>query len=160
MTERIIIPLDGSRTGEAALHYVGQLVTRLEPKEVTEITLLHVISPPVHHIPVEGGVVDVFNGTQDLQQAKDLAMDYLDKAGEDLRGKGAIVNCKVVLGEGGVSSAASIIKAEEELNADLVAMSTHGRRGFSRWAYGSVTEKVLRGGSVPVLMVRVKKEAT
>ena len=47
-----------------------------------------------------------------------------------------------------------IIKAEEDVNADLVAMSTHGRAGISRWGFGSVTDKVLRGGKVPVLMVR------
>ena len=55
------------------------------------------------------------------------------------------------------SSAEEIIKAEADLDVDLIAMSTHGRRGISRWAFGSVTEKVLRGGSVPVLVVRAKK---
>jgi len=33
-------------------------------------------------------------------------------------------------------------------------MSTHGRSGISRFAIGSVADKVLRGGTVPVLMVR------
>ena len=48
-----------------------------------------------------------------------------------------------------------IIKAAEEINADLIAMSTHGRSGLSRWAFGSVTDKVLRrGGRVPILTVR------
>ena len=50
-----------------------------------------------------------------------------------------------------------IIKAEEEYNVDLVAMSTHGRRGIKRWAFASVTDKVLRGGKIPVLVVRAKK---
>ncbi len=158
MSERILIPLDGSKVGETALRYVEELVAKLEPKDKPEVTLLQVISPPVHHIPVEGGVVDIFNGTQDLRHDKDQATDYLYKAGEGLRNEGATVNCKVAIGETGVSSAESILKAEEEVNADLVAMSTHGRRGVSRWAYGSVTDKVLRSGSVPVLMVRVKPE--
>ena len=158
MTEKILIPLDGSKLGEAALRYVAQLVSKLKPQEMPEITLLQVVTPPVHHFPVEGGVVDIENGTQDIQQAKDSALDYLEKAGEELRSKGITVNCEVVLGRKGVSSAESIIKAEEELNVDLIAMSTHGRRGLSRWAFGSVTEKVMRSGSVPVMMVRAKKE--
>ena len=43
---------------------------------------------------------------------------------------------------------------------DLIAMSTHGRSGLSRWAFGSVTDKVLRrGGTVPIVMVKAPKEA-
>jgi len=37
-------------------------------------------------------------------------------------------------------------------------MSAHGRSGFSRLALGSVTDKVLRGGNMPVLMVRAPRE--
>jgi nucleotide-binding universal stress UspA family protein len=158
MAERIIIPLDGSKMGEAALRYIEQTLVRSKPREMPDITLLQVISPTVLRVPGRGGLVDVFGDPKDVQEIKDLAMNYLDKAGERLRKKGATVNCKVMLGKGGISSAVSIIEAEEELNADLVAMSTHGRRGLSRWTLGSVTEKVLRSGSVPVLMVRVKKE--
>jgi nucleotide-binding universal stress UspA family protein len=38
--------------------------------------------------------------------------------------------------------------------ADLIAMTTHGRSGISRWMLGSVTEKVLRAATVPILAVR------
>ena len=158
MYERILIPLDGSKMGEVALRYVEKLVARLQPREKPKVILLQIIFPPVHHIPVEGGVVDIFNGKQDLQHAKEWAENYLDKAGEGLKKEGAAVECKVLIGEEGVSSADSIIKAEKEVNVDLVAMSTHGRRGLSRWAFGSVTDKVLRSGSVPVLMVRASSE--
>jgi nucleotide-binding universal stress UspA family protein len=37
--------------------------------------------------------------------------------------------------------------------ADVVVMGTHGRNGFERWALGSVTEKVLRKASCPILTV-------
>jgi nucleotide-binding universal stress UspA family protein len=33
-------------------------------------------------------------------------------------------------------------------------MSTHGRSGLNRWVYGSVANKVLRGASCPLLLVR------
>ena len=88
---------------------------------------------------------------------KKEALTYLEKTAEELRSKGVNIECKVVVRKTGSSSAEEIIKAEEELNIDLVAMSTHGRRGISRWAFGSVTEKVLRRGNVPVLVVRAKK---
>ena len=60
----------------------------------------------------------------------------------------------------GVGSAAEeIIKAADEINADLIAMSTHGRSGLSRWAFGSVTDRVMRGGNVPILVVRATAPA-
>ena len=92
-----------------------------------------------------------------MEMMKQNALAYLEKSGERLRNGGVNVRCKVVVREALTSSAEEIIKAEEELNIDLVAMSTHGRRGISRWTFGSVTEKVLRGGNVPVLVVRAKK---
>ncbi len=36
----------------------------------------------------------------------------------------------------------------------LLVMATHGRSGLTKWAYGSVTDKVLHGISIPILLVR------
>ena len=36
----------------------------------------------------------------------------------------------------------------------LIVMASHGRSGIGRWTLGSVAEKVVRGGSSPVLLVR------
>jgi nucleotide-binding universal stress UspA family protein len=47
-----------------------------------------------------------------------------------------------------------ILDAAEREQADLVAMSTHGRSGVGRWLFGSVAEKVLRTCPAPLLVVR------
>ena len=58
----------------------------------------------------------------------------------------------LVMGRGlGASGAAHRIAV---FGIDLVAMSTHGRTGVSRWVLGSVAEKVLRASSTPLLLVR------
>jgi nucleotide-binding universal stress UspA family protein len=44
------------------------------------------------------------------------------------------------------------------MGADLIVLSTHGRSGFDRFALGSVTEKVLRKASCPVLVVPAHDE--
>jgi len=44
------------------------------------------------------------------------------------------------------------IAAEEK--ATLIALSTHGRSGISRWTLGSVAEKIIRASRVPVLALR------
>jgi nucleotide-binding universal stress UspA family protein len=43
------------------------------------------------------------------------------------------------------------------LEADLIAMSTHGRSGIGRWLLGSIAEKVVRHSSRPVLLMRAKE---
>ena len=44
--------------------------------------------------------------------------------------------------------------------ADLIIMASHGRSGFSRWAIGSVAEKVFHGSNVPILLVKASSEGT
>lgn len=41
---------------------------------------------------------------------------------------------------------------------ELVALGTHGRKGFSRFILGSVSEEVIRNASIPVLVVGPKAQ--
>ena len=157
MSKKILIPLDGSKLGEAALRYVEDLIITLSAEEKVEITLIQVLSPSSRRTYAGESVQPIPLTEEEVEGIKKEALDYLDQAGESLRSKGATVKCKVVVSESGVSSAKEIVNAEDAINADLVAMSTHGRRGLSRWVFGSVTEKVLRSGTVPVLVVRAGK---
>jgi nucleotide-binding universal stress UspA family protein len=50
--------------------------------------------------------------------------------------------------------AEAIVDFAKVNHIDLIVMSTHGRSGLSRWVYGSVAEKVLRGAHCPTLIVR------
>ena len=47
-----------------------------------------------------------------------------------------------------------ITAAARELDADLIIISTHGRKGLTRKVFGSTTEKVVRYAPCPVLIVR------
>ena len=151
MYEKILVPLDGSKAGEAALPCVEELVSKLAPGQKVEVTLFHVVLPRTRLVYY----AEIPYTEAEMEEIKNKAMDHLDKAGECLRSKGAIVKCKVSVS---ARIADEILKAEDEINADLVAMSTHGRHGHSLWALGSVTDKILHRGSVPVLVVRAPKE--
>jgi nucleotide-binding universal stress UspA family protein len=59
----------------------------------------------------------------------------------------------------GVSYRMIVEKAAEE-KADLIVMSTHGSTGFLDALIGSVTEKVVRTASCPVLSIHPAKEST
>ena len=151
MAENILIPLDGSKIGEAALPYVEELVSKLSPRVKVEFTLLQVVSLLTHYVAAGEATVPIVYTEKEMEKNKKKAVDYLNKASETLRSKGATVTARAEVGD----ASEAIIKAAEEINADLIAMSTHGRSGLSRWAFGSVTDKVLRrGGKIPVLTVR------
>ncbi len=156
MSERILLPLDGSKVGEAALPYVEDLVTKFLPAPKVEVTLIQVLSSLSHYVVAGEASARIPYTEQEIEQMKKVATKYLMGAGEALRKKGATTKVRIAVG----NAAEEIIKAADGINADFIAMSTHGRSGFSRWAFGSVTDKVMRGANRPVLVVRASKQAT
>jgi nucleotide-binding universal stress UspA family protein len=64
-------------------------------------------------------------------------------------------NYEVVIRKGDPAEAICAFADEKEI--DFIAMSTHGRGGLSRWALGSVTDKVLHCSPKPVLLVRAQE---
>jgi len=153
--ERILVPLDGSEIGEAALPVVEGLVSKIAPKQKVEITLFQAISSPAHYVIAGEASARIPYTEKELELIKEKTREYLKKAGEGVKSEGVVVKTKVTIG----NAADEILKIAEEINADLIAMSTHGRSGLSRWAFGSVTDKVLRAGITPVLVVRAQKKA-
>jgi nucleotide-binding universal stress UspA family protein len=152
---KILIPLDGSKIGEAALPYVKELLSALSPRVKVELTLLQVVSLLTHYVGAGEAVAPISYTEKEMEQIKQEARDYLNKIGEGVRSKKVSVEIRVGVG----NAAEEIIKVADEIDVDLIAMSTHGRSGISRWAFGSVTDHVLRGGHKPVLVVRAPKKA-
>lgn len=81
-----------------------------------------------------------------LTQLRESAETYLDQLRQPLEGQGYTVSTQIVMGE----AAQSIL--DVAASADLIAMTTHGRAGFVRWALGSVAERVLQRSVCPVLL--------
>ncbi len=154
MFDRVLVPLDGSKVGEAALGYVEGLISRAVPKAKTEVVLLQVLTSLTHYVIAGEASVQVPYTDKEIAYITKKSKAYLNKAGESLKSKGINVKTKMVTGK----AAEGIAKAAEELKADLIAMSTHGRSGLSRLTFGSITDKVLRTANVPVLVVRAPKE--
>jgi nucleotide-binding universal stress UspA family protein len=46
-----------------------------------------------------------------------------------------------------------ILRAAEEVGADLIVVGTRGQRGFQRWLLGSVSEEITKKTEIPVLLV-------
>jgi nucleotide-binding universal stress UspA family protein len=87
-----------------------------------------------------------------LETAEEAAQAYLNAVAGRLGEKGLTVTTATCVG----AVANCIIDYAEANQVDLIAMCTHGRTGLARWALGSVADRVLRGGSTPILLVRAK----
>ena len=155
MAAKILIPLDGSEIGETALPYIEGLMSKLSPRVKLEFTLLQVVSLITHYVAAGELMTPISYTEKEREQIQRQARSYLNKVGKGVRSEKVSVEIRVVIG----NAAEEIIKAADEIDVDIIAMSTHGRHGISRWAFGSVTDKVLHGSHKPILVVRAPKKA-
>lgn len=132
---RILVPLDGSALGEEIL----PLVTRVAKAFGSELVLLRV--EPLSWSDLETGLPQ-------LKWDPSVVLASLEPQEKHLRDAGLSVQRRAAYG----IEAAEILRAAEEV--DLVAMSSHGRSGPSRWWFGSVAEQVLRHCARPLLVYR------
>jgi nucleotide-binding universal stress UspA family protein len=146
----ILVPLDFSDAGTYALQ-AAQKLARLFNGSIT----------PFHsYIPVS----DFYNGPdmmgmeaspapmQDPQQMEEMHRNHMQKFTEG-KVPDSLLNKPLI----SIGNPAQAI-AEEAEAFDLIVMSSHGRSGFSRLFLGSVSDKVLRTASVPVLTVNKEKQ--
>ena len=156
MFQKILVPLDGSKVGEAALPYIEEFIGQMAPAYPVEVTLLHVMPPLAHYVAAGETSVAVPYTESEIEPFTKRFTVILEQMADRMRNRGVAVKTIVKSGK----AAMEIIKTADEIGADLIAMSTHGRSGLSRWALGSVTDKVLRTVRVPLLTVRAPEETS
>lgn len=147
MLKHVMVPLDGSSLAEKALPYARQII-----EDGGTITLLSVIDVPEYAVSAfytAGVVSENPNHQLMMDQMVPQTYDYLNGIGATLKSAGYEVRCEAVIGD----AAQSIVEMAEEKEIDTIVMCTHGRSGFSRWLFGSVTNKVLGGAKCPVFVV-------
>jgi len=83
------------------------------------------------------------------EQIRKEAQEYLEKVAAGLRNRGLKVNTVVEVEDKPALAVLNLASL-----ADLVALCTHGRHGLPRLFLGSVADKVIRGGHLPVLVLR------
>ena len=143
---RILVPLDGSSLGAAALPYAEELARKMK----AEIKLLHI---PLPSYRLTGaGELDFSFPEQLIEDMRKAASDYLSQISAEVKGKGIAVSAEIIEG---VADEMRPDYAKEK-GVDLVAMSTHGRGGLSRLVFGSVMDKVLHSLEIPILVIRGK----
>jgi nucleotide-binding universal stress UspA family protein len=148
---KMLVPLDGSELAELVLPHVEVLASSKDGAEA-EVILVGICEPLVMP-PVTTPETSVNWGTAAddyMVKSKKSTEGYLSKVQRGLTDAGLKVSLEVLEGD----PATEIIDYASKRQVNLIVMATHGRSGISRWAYGSVAQKVLHGSSSPILMVR------
>lgn len=139
---RILVPLDGSSVAEEVIPSARALAITLR----ANVLLMRAVVPDIRPIFPDQGpghpVVPRFDETN--------TRAYLWEAAEQFRDIPGTVDIRVCLGQ----PAAMIARTARLDEADLIAMTTRARGGFSRWALGSVATDTLRRARLPILLTR------
>jgi nucleotide-binding universal stress UspA family protein len=89
---------------------------------------------------------------QQMAKYEPQARNYLAGIEKRLEDKGVRAISEVLVGK----PANKIVDYLSENSFNLIAMSTHGRSGLTRWAYGSVADRIIHAASSPILLVRTR----
>lgn len=142
MYDSVLLPVDGSEGSAEILYHVSELAHWCD----ASLQLLYVADTNRDSVTVVGNdVVDAL-----VQEGRSI----VDEAAKTLDTLGVAYDTDVVQG----NPAETIVDYAERYDYDLIAIPTHGREGVSRYLLGSVTEKVVRLSSVPVLTARMRPD--
>ena len=143
--DKLLLPLDGSKESESILPHAMEIASKFK----SEVIMFQAISLAFPTYAAEAYAYVTYSDQQ-MDAMKASALDYLEKIGSSFREKGIEVKSDVRFG----STADEVINYTDEIGADLVAMTTHGRSGIGRWLFGSTTARVMKGGNTNLLLVR------
>ena len=140
MFKRILIPLDESALAEKALNYLPRFI---DPAQ-TELVLLSVVETMRYAATTYEYAPQMID---EVYKSYEMYLQTMQQWLHDHR----YVGCtKLVEGD----AADQILAFAQKTDADLIAMTTHGRSGIARLAMGSVAERVIQHATIPVLLVR------
>jgi len=133
--KQILSPVDGTESCEVVLPYL----TAMNQKMNSQVTLLQVLAEG-KHVHTVGGIDFVYFKDHDMSSTKIKAQEYLQEKIQQLDIPARAKKSEIKYGD----PAQEIIKYAKGNKTPFIALSTHGHTGIERWAYGSVTYKVLQ----------------
>lgn len=147
MFRQILVTTDGSPLGNLALPVAADLARTYR----CALTLLYVMPDMFSQASTSGGEVYFFD--QEVEEAR--LVEEADRILETCKNLLDYEPALLVSTRQRGQEVAAVIAEEVELRrADLIVMSTHGRRGLAHLFLGSVAEGVLRKVGIPVFLVR------
>jgi len=149
MYKKVLVPLDGSELAQCAVNEVKSVVD--EGGQVILLGVMEVVSTLVLEAGIQAEAPNS-NLSEIERKNADTTRRHLERVAAKLKKNGIEAKPAIVWGR----PADMIIDYAAKNKVDLIVISTHGRSGISRWAFGSVADRVLRSATVPVLVVTPK----
>jgi nucleotide-binding universal stress UspA family protein len=124
----------------------------------SRITLLHVVSDPSYYYSTEYAPILGFTGfsvkgfEHAIEEIRETGGEFLETVKEHLKDDAV----ETIVKEG--DAAEMILETAKEINADMIIMASHGRKGLERLLVGSVSENVLRHSAFPILIIPTKEK--
>lgn len=147
MYQNILVAVDGSDTSNIAL----QQAINLAQDQHAKLRIAHVVDLVTFNWD-ETYLVDI----NDLQESfLKSGRNILEKAQSIANEAGMKAETRLLEIETFRHRVADLIVEEaKSWPADLIVVGTHGRRGLHHLFLGSVAEGIVRGATVPVLLIR------
>ncbi|MEX2223621.1 MAG: universal stress protein [Candidatus Rokuibacteriota bacterium] len=142
MAKRILVPLDGSESAEAA----ATLAADLARGSGGDVRLLQVHPVPEHRVSDSGRVVAYAD--QEMERLSAEGRDYLETVETRL----GPVPAESVVRFG--KPEREILVEAEAFDADLIVLTTSRRSWLGRVTGGGLGEKLLHASPIPVMLVR------
>ena len=139
MYKTILVTLDSTPTDQAIIEHVKQLARFAKSR----VMLLHVAN---------GWAAQIF-GQDAISSEITEDNAYLEKVREEFQSEGILAEAELAYGD----PVKEIVKWVQQKGCDLVAMSTHGHRFLADIFWGTTASRVQHNISVPVLLLRARK---
>lgn len=133
----VLIPIDFSDLSYQALGPAKELA-----EDVSALKLIHVLAPL--HPADPAAMWDTVNDEDRKQKVQSFTHEKLSELGY------GDIPIEVVIGD----TTSKIVDYAQEIDADLIVMPSHGRKGVSRFLIGSVAEQIVRLSHCPVLILK------
>lgn len=142
----ILAPVDFSDHSTKAVKEAADLATLFG----SQLLLVYVV-PALPKLPNPSAFFHEAEFEQELHNRAEQQLEALD---QEYAAKGIAVRSHVGTAN---DVAMEILRIGEQEAADLIVIATHGMTGWHELAFGSVTEKVVRLATAPVLVLRAEQ---
>jgi nucleotide-binding universal stress UspA family protein len=145
MYKKTLVPLDGSELAECVLPHVEAIAKGCDVESVVFVRALDTYMPSAAQAYIGESLMKEIEENNEKE-----TREYLDEVAGRVNLGRVELQKQLINGR----AAESIAEYATKNGIDPIAIATHGRSGVSRWAWGSVADRILRSACVPVLMVR------
>ncbi|MFC1816898.1 universal stress protein [Thermodesulfobacteriota bacterium] len=146
--KKICCPTDFSEPSYEALKVASEMASHFS----AELILVHVVTPipviPIHDDPTSFNV-PLYEKEMEVSAGKALGQAQQEKIPQAIRSRTLVIQG---------DPATQIVNLADEEGMDMIVIATHGYTGWRKFMFGSVTAKVIRLATCPVLSIRVSPE--